>query len=206
MINIIDLQLFPSINYIKNLLDCTNITIELFEFTQKMRIRNRYIISGSNGLIALTVPISGGRNQKALYKDTKIDFSEDWQTKHWKTLQSSYNKSPFFEYYAPDLKNIFFSKEEYLVSFNYKMLDWIIKVLKINVLVFFSEFYLERSKSILDLRNNFLPNEVVVEENNWKPRYPQVFQDRFGFLPNLSILDMLFCVGPNTINLLKNNC
>lgn len=206
MNKIIDLQLFPSVDYIKEFAKSENILISSCEWMQKRTFRNRYIVSGANGLIALTIPIVGGREKKQLYKDVKIDFSENWQDRHWKTLQSAYNKSPYFEYYSYDLHSFFTQKEEYLFSFNYKILVWLLKVLKINCLVEVNEDFYDNSKDYINLSNKFLPNTVISQEQNWKPKYPQVFEDRFGFLPNLSILDMLFCVGPDTYNLLKNNC
>ena len=206
MIKLIDLQLFPSIDYIKEFINCPNIIIEACESMQKRSFRNRYVISGANGLIGLTVPIVGGREKKQFYKDVKIDYSENWQLRHWKTLQSSYNKSPYFEHYAPALQSFFSAEEDFLFLFNYKILDWITKTLKINTLI---TLYDNNNKNInieSNIINKFLPNVPLNPDYVWKPKYPQVFEDRFGFLPNLSILDMLFCVGPNSLSLLKNNC
>lgn len=198
---IIDCQSFSCISYIKKSIEYQYIKIEKYENFQKMSFRNRYMIMGANGIQNLTVPIAGGREQKTLIKDVRIDNSTNWQTKHWRTLLSAYSKAPFFEFYSDDVKNLLFSEEEFLFSFNIKILNWLYKQLRINVVIEFTESFIVHYEDEADFRNYFLPKSF--QENIAElPPYPQVFEDRLGFQPNLSIIDLLFCQGPGALDLL----
>lgn len=202
---VIENQSFPCIDYMKKSIVSKHIKIEQYENFQKMSFRNRYIVSGANGLLSLTIPVKGGRDQKVAIKDVVINNEIDWKSIHWKGLLSSYSKAPYFEFYVADLKELLFSEEEYLFLLNIKILGWVYKVLKVNVKVGFTEEFLESYEGDSDYRNCFLPKSFQNNTENWKPRYPQVFEDRVGFQPNLSIIDLLFCEGPNAINLLTQS-
>src|SRR5437867_2622965 len=115
---IIDLQLFPCVYYIKLITNYTNVKLELYDRFQKMSFRNRYVIFGSNGLISLTVPVVGGREQSRLFPDVEIDYSQNWKIKHWRAIVSSYSNAPFFDYYEMKLKELFFEEEKHLYAFN----------------------------------------------------------------------------------------
>ncbi len=198
---IIDCQLFPSILYIMKLTDYKYIKIEKYESFQKMSFRNRYVISGANGIQALTVPVLGGREQKSLITEVRIDNSTAWKTKHWRSLLSAYSKAPFFGYYAPYIRDLIFSEEEFLFSLNIKILSWICKTLKINVIIEFTESFIRNYEEETDCRNYILPKSF--QNPAYKvPYYSQVFEDRIGFQPNLSIIDLILCEGPNSINLI----
>lgn len=200
---IIDSQLFPCIDYVKQLNQYKHVKIEIYESFQKMSFRNRYIISGANNVINLSIPIAGGREQKTLIKDVRINNAIDWQTMHWRTLLSAYSKAPFFEFYSKDVKTLIFSKEDLLLSLNIKVLSWVVKVLKINIDIEFTENFVLHYDNYADCRNHFLPKSFQNDTINWVPKYPQVFEDRLGFQPNLSIIDLIFCVGPNASYLLS---
>lgn len=204
MLLVIDSQLFSNITYIRMLIEYKYSKIEKYDYFLKMSFRNRYVIAGANGLINLTVPVIGGREQKSLMKDVRIDNSEKWQIKHWRSLVSSYKKAPFFEFYENDVERLLWSKEEFLYFFNMNVLEWIFKILKIDLIVEPTEFYKKDYKDEFDYRNKFLPksfqNESIVV-----PHYSQVFEARFGFQKNLSILDLIFCKGPNAASLLSDN-
>lgn len=202
---IIDCQPFPCIGYMKKLIEYKHIKIEAYENFKKMSFRNRYIISGANGLLNLTVPVMGGREQKSLIKEVRIDNSTDWKTKHWRSLLSAYNKAPYFEFYAEDIKNLIFSREELLFSFNIKILNWLCNSLKINSVVEFTESYVSHYNNETDYRNYFLPKSFQKNATNWFPHYSQVFAERIGFQPNLSIIDLILCEGPNAIYLLNHS-
>lgn len=204
MLLVIDCQLFPGILYMKSLIYYRYIKIEKYDNFKKMSFRNRYIIPGANGMQNLTVPVAGGREQKALMKDTRIDNSANWQRNHWRSLVSAYNKAPFFEFYAEDVKRLLFSKEEELFSFNINIIEWLCKTLKISATIEFTESYLDEYKEDADYRNYILPKNFQENTKNAVPHYSQVFEDRLGFQPNVSILDLLFCEGPNAIYLLND--
>ena len=177
--------------------------IEKYDYFKKMSFRNRYIIAGANGIQNLTVPVAGGREQKALMKDITIDNSIRWQTKHWRSLVSAYNKAPFFEFYSEAVKSLLFSKEEFLFPFNMQILEWLYATLKLDATIEITDAYNKNYKNDTDYRNYFLPKNYQENSKNQFLHYTQVFEDRLGFLPNLSILDLLFCEGPNAIYLLN---
>lgn len=203
MLLIVDFQPFPCIYYFINLIKYKHIKIEQYESFQKMSFRNRYVISGANGLQQLTIPLKGGREQKTLIRNIKIDNTTNWKAKHWRSLLSAYSKAPFFEYYSQNLKELIFSEEELLTSFNIKTLVWACKELKINVVIEFTEEFIHKYREETDHRSLLMPKNFQSPEIK-VPSYSQVFEDRIGFQPNLSIIDLLMCEGPNSINLLNS--
>ncbi len=205
MSSIVDCQLFPCVTYIKILSRHTHIKIEKYENFQKMSFRNRYIVSGANSAITLSIPIVGGREQKTLITEVRINNATNWQLNHWRTLLSAYSKAPFFEFYSQDIKALIFSGEDFLFSLNIKILTWLCNALKINAVIEFTDQFIAHYENDLDYRNHFLPKSFQENTINWLPKYPQVFEDRLGFQPNLSILDLMFCQGPNSIHLLNQS-
>lgn len=201
---VVDSQCFPCIDYMKMLLNATNIKIEKYDRFRKMSFRNRYMIAGANGLNNLTIPVVGGREQKALMKDIKTDESAGWRTRHWKSLLSAYHKAPFFEFYSADVKKLLFFNDDSLFLFNNNILTWLSKLLDINVIVEFTERYSDTFLEEVDGRNLIVP-AYYNRSSDWEPRYVQVFEDRNGFQPNLSILDLIFCEGPNSAFLLRKS-
>lgn len=199
---VIDSQLFPCINYIRKLILYKHVKIEIYESFQKMSFRNRYIISGANNTISLSIPIAGGREQKTPIKDVRINHLTGWQTIHWRTLLTAYSKAPFFEFYSEDVKRLIFSNEESLLMFNIKILQWVLNVLSVSVIIRFTGEFILHYANDTDCRNYFLPKSFQKDTINWGPKYPQVFEDRLGFQPNLSIIDFIFCVGPDASRLL----
>lgn len=197
-----DIQYIGTVNWYKFLFQFSNIQIEQYENYQKMSFRNRCMIVGSNGLIHLSVPLEKGRGQKIWMKDVKISYSENWQDQHWKSIYSCYGNSPFFEYYEDSLKSLFQIKPIYLLDLNCKILEWVNMRLKANWHFFKTEEYLAIPPShTIDIRNTIKPNNY--DQAKSQIRYTQVFEDRIGFKPNLSILDLLFCNGPASASLLK---
>jgi hypothetical protein len=201
----VDNQTFPCINLFKLVAEGRHVEVELYENFQKTSFRNRYVIAGANGLIHLTIPVVGGREQKALFRDVQIDDSTDWQTGHWRSITSAYRKAPFFEHYSETVRSLVFNSEKNLFSFNILIISKICEMLKINADIGFTGLYERKNSPVegkLDFRNKFLPGNFQNEGNLFNVKYSQVFEDRLGFQPNLSILDLLFCEGPNAAALL----
>lgn len=194
---IVDLQYFPCINWIKIWKGSTHLIILSNEAYKKMTFRNRCVIAGSNGLINLSVPVEEGRNVRVPFREVKISYKEKWQLQQWRTIISCYNRSPWFEYYRDNLEKFFKTEFEYLFQLNTEILKWLSEILKL-------ELPLTETSGInigaSDFRNRWLPKNFQ-EEN--EIRYRQLFEDRIGFQPNLSILDLLFMEGPNLINVLS---
>lgn len=204
MKQIIDCQLFPCIDYIKELIKYKYTKIDKYEYFKKMSFRNRYIIAGANGLISLTIPVAGGREQKKLIGEIEIDHTSNWPTKHWRSITSAYSKAPFFDFYAEEVKSMIFNPEKNLFNFNVFIVTRLSNLLNINAYISFTDEYKEAVDET-DSRNKFLPRNFQMNAAIWKPRYAQVFEDRLGFQPNLSILDLLFCEGANARYLIERS-
>ena len=192
-----DIQYFGTINWFKLLFNYSNIQFEQYETYQKMSFRNRCIIAGSNGLINLSVPLAKGRGQKELTKDVRISYSEKWQEQHWRSIRSCYGNSPFFEFYEEGVKQLFNIQPVFLFDYNLQIFDWVKARLKYSGKLSVSENYLAHTiPSTVDARNSMLPKSYDQQDLNVV--YHQVFEDKIGFKPNLSILDLLFCNGPSS--------
>lgn len=162
-----------------------------------MSFRNRCLVAGANGVQALTVPVEGGREQKAIYKDIRIDEREDWRKRHWRTLFSAYGKAPFFEHYGADLEALLQLRKTYLVDWNLAVLEWLSARLKVPIPEVLEPSPGGKVIPDLDLSDRIRPaNYADPKVGIEAPTYAQVFQERHGFLPNLSVLDMLLCLGP----------
>lgn len=201
---IIEYQYFGSINYINTLFQFSNIEFEAYESFQKMSFRNRMVLAGSNGLVTLSVPLEKGRDQKQPIRDVRISYSLPWQQQHWRTIESCYNRSPFYEFYRDGLEGIFSSRPVYLLDLNRDIQQWLWRVLKVPA--GFSEtssYQTQIPENSLDARNRWMPKNF--QSDDASIRYRQVFEDRIGFQPSLSILDLLFCMGPSAHSLLKGN-
>ena len=201
---VIELHYFPGVSYIKKLIQTESTLFEKHERFQKMSFRNRCMVAGSNGVIQLSIPLLHGREQRRFITEVELDNSSCWYKQHWKTLQSCYSRAPFFEYYGPDVKSMLFSGQPKLFELNLLIIEWVLKVLNINPEPGFTTSYRESyaDKGITDCRNRWLPKNVDVLVSGDTPVYYQVFQDKIGFQPNLSILDLLFCEGPASLNII----
>lgn len=202
---LIDLQYLGNFIYYKSLIKSKYINIEQYERWQKMSFRNRCSIAGANGRIDLSVPVVGGRNSDGLVKDIKIDNLQKWQNIHWRSITSAYNHSPWFEFYRDDLESFYMKKYEYLWDLNIDLLQWVLKQLKAPVQVDFTNEYKKQydEEGVVDLRNTILPKTISGFADDC-PVYHQVFENKLGFLPNLSIIDLLFCEGNNALHLLQS--
>jgi len=192
---IVESQYWGCVNYYYDLLHAEHCMIDKHEHFTKMSFRNRCMIVGSNGVINLSIPVEGGRNNRSAMKDVKICYSENWQNQHWKAIKSSYSKAPFFEYYGFDVERLIMKSHQFLFYKNMEILLFTKNILKLKTGINISEnniAYNEDNK--FDLRNKWLP-----KNNQDKPlnsiRYNQVFEEKLGFQANMSILDFIFCAG-----------
>ncbi|WKD86230.1 hypothetical protein KCTC32516_01591 [Polaribacter huanghezhanensis] len=168
---------------------------------QKQTYRNRCYIYGPNGKQLLNIPVKHtSTSSKKKTKDTLVDNTVSWQSQHLKSIQIAYRNSPFFEFYEDDLLPILSKKYKYLLDVNTDTYLFITDALQIN------QEYKKTAEYQLDAKNDYrlLANAKQEHNCNFKT-YIQTFDDKFGFLKNLSILDLLFMEGPNTISFLENN-
>ena len=193
-----------SIQYYSKLLHYNEIFIEIQENFIKQSYRNRCKIYGANGELALTIPIKKD-NPKTLTKDIVIDYDTNWRKLHWKSIESAYRSSPFFEFYEDDFRPFYEKKFKYLVDFNIKIQNILLEHLEINTKIAFTEDYIHAyGDEVDDFREKIHPKRMH-DDSRFEPlEYVQVFQEKYGFIPNLSIIDLLFNEGPNAINILKN--
>lgn len=191
----------PPVYYFKSLINSENVVLDVNEFFIKQTYRNRCTILGANGTQDLIVPIKN-RNSKMRMKDVEIANNENWQKNHWKSIESAYRKSPFFEYYEHDL-NSFYSTKKYtnLVAFNSELVTKINQLLNLKIELQFTEDYFQKTPLDMDYRTAISPKNKQLIFN--QKEYIQVFSDKLGFQSNLSIVDLLFNEGPNSLNYLK---
>ena len=198
MIKLFHATYFPSVFQFAHLLQSDEVTFEVFDNFQKQTYRNRCYIYGANGKQLLNVPIQKVSG-KQLTKDVKIDYSANWQAEHYKSLLAAYRSSPFFEFYIDDLLPIFKNKETFLVDLNIKTTQLLFDAFQEKLVFSMTEQYNKETNN--DFR--FLVNakeKLMIDF----PNYTQVFDDKHGFIANLSMLDLLFMEGPSaTIYLQK---
>jgi hypothetical protein len=187
---------FGPISYYAILLQNPNYTIEHHEHFVKQSIRNRCDIYGANGKLQLTIPKQRKGSDKTIIKEIQISYRESWQKEHWNAIVSSYNSSPYFEYYKDELQPLFEEKEEYLSTLNNKLQIVILSILQEGKKVKTTTEYLHQG-DFTDLRNHTWNLEK-------QERYDQVFMEKHGFIANLSILDLLFNLGPESADYLHN--
>ena len=192
---------FPSLATFVAICNAENVIFEVEDNYQKQTYRNRSHIYGANGKLALNVPVNYTQKNRQKYKDVKISNDTSWQSINWKSIESAYRTSPYFEYYEDELKPLFTSKEEYLLTYNFKCLDSILECLQLDLIYKKTTKFEVKPKNTIDLRN--LVN-VRKEKEIPLNSYIQVFVNKHGFLNNLGILDLLFNEGPNALNYLES--
>ena len=184
------------VKYYAILLQAKNCSIEHHEHFIKQSIRNRCEIYGANGKLRLTIPKERKGSSKTIISEIKISYKDDWQKLHWNAIKSAYNSSPFFEYYSNELEVFYQEKESNLIIFNNKLQEVILDLLQEENNSTPTVEYLH-SGNFTDLRNH----DFILENPE---KYNQVFMEKHGFIPNLSILDLLFNLGPESLDYLHN--
>lgn len=177
-----------------------NIVFEVEDNFQKQTYRNRSYIYGANGKLALTVPIKHKKTkERKKTKDTMVENDFPWQSQHLKSLKTAYQTSPYFEFFEDDIQKIFTKKYQFLIDLNIDTYLFITDALQINTAYTKTKNY-EVQSSLKDFRNLSLAKKGVTTEMD---EYTQMFDDKYGFIPNLSILDLLFMEGSNTLTFLE---
>lgn len=192
---------FPSISHYVAMVQSDQVTFEVDDHFQKQTHRNRTYIYSPNGKQLLYVPIQHvkiGTHQKT--KDVKIDYSENWQKQHFKSLEAAYRSSPFFEYFEDELIPLFEKKQPYLLDLNLEFFEVINNCLGTSIQYEKTKEYFHHAKEVIDARPLVNGKKDIFKN---KP-YTQVFEDRCGFLENLSIIDLLCSEGRYALEYLKN--
>ena len=206
---------FGPVQWYQKLKRYDHCVIEQYDSYQKQTYRNRCVIATANGLQALTVPVDHSplTIDHVQCKDLRISDHNQWRRVHWNALQSAYSESPFFEYYADDIRPFFEQKYEFLIDFNEAIRQKMCELLDIETSVSYSSEFMVQGSGFRGQGSWFMVQgsgfkdfrEVIhakhpQDDPEFQPRsYWQVFQHRYGFQPNLSILDLLFCMGPEAV-------
>lgn len=176
------------------------IIIEACENFIKQTYRNRCCIYSANGKLSLSIPLDHCRRQQLPIKEVKIDYSMPWHKMHWRAITAGYNKSAYFLYYRDNFEKFFSGNYKWLIEFNHDIIIECLKLIKLNKKIAYSDSFI-KSIDTGDLRMKINP------KNNSEidfPPYTQVFDEKFGFISNLSIIDLLFNCGPDSGEYIKN--
>ena len=193
---------FPSISHFVTIAQSDSITFEMEDNFQKQTNRNRTYIYSPNGIQLLNIPVKHSALAYQKTKDIKIESEFDWQKQHFKSLEAAYRSSPFFEFFEDDIQPIFQKKHTFLMDLNFETLEIVSKCLRRKVEFDTTTEYFHQidSKTVIDFR--YLINGK--KDNSVFENYTQVFDDKHGFLNNLSVLDLLFNEGKYAMDYLKN--
>ena len=168
----------------------------------KQTYRNRCRIATANGKLVLSIPVEKSSGEKILTRDIRISEHNDWQIHHWRSIESAYNSTPFFEFYKDDLLPFYEKKWDFLWDFNLGIQTKMLELLDLQPEILLTKEYNPvLPENVIDLRESIHPKKDNSIEN--KPYY-QVFEQRFGFQPNLSIIDLLFNMGNESQLILHN--
>lgn len=192
---------FGPIQWYQKLHRYDHILIEQHDSYQKQTFRNRCIIATANGLQALTVPVET-TGQKCEVCDVRISDHNQWRRVHWNALQSAYSESPFFEYYADDIRPFYEKRYRYLTEYNEDIRQTLCQLIDIEPTVDYTEAFVAPAAvtpPVADYRAVISAKHPQQDPDFEQRRYWQVFGSKLGFQPNLSILDLLFNMGPEAI-------
>ena len=192
---------FPSIaNYVV-FTQNQNICFEIQDNYQKQTCRNRCYIYGANGKLGLHIPVHYTQNNRQKTQEILIDNNSAWKSVHWKSIESAYKTSPFFEFYQDELKPLFKKTDNLLLPFVWECFETINRCIEFELHYKTSKIF-NKNTAVNDFRQLINPQKNVLTKSN---HYIQVFQAKHHFIPNLSILDLLFNIGPETLSFLKNH-
>ena len=198
---------WPNLHYFFYVLNASIIHIEQFDNYSKQSYRNRTQILSANGVLNLSIPIKKNKSEKVV-NAIEISYKEDWQKNHWRAITSAYKNSPYFDFFEDDLKVFYSNKYNLLIDYNIDQLKFIIKVLKQKKNIQLTKQYESNPESVIDLRTIIHPKQSYLSDklvaNKLDQSYYQTFENKISFTPNLSILDLLFNKGLQTIDYLKS--
>lgn len=193
-----------SIQYFSKLAYFKSVSIEQYDSYQKQTYRNRCRVLGGNGPLDLVIPVVKQHGMKTLVKDVQLDYSTRWQDVHWRTIVSAYNNSPFFEYYRHEFEPIYARQWKYLIDMNQHLNRLLLELLELSTHVELTGGYVHQPSG-LDYREMIVPRNEAADPHYKVQAYTQTFHERFGFVPHLSVIDLLFNKGSEARDLLENS-
>jgi hypothetical protein len=199
---ILSIAYLAPIQYYSKLLNYKDVFIELHENFIKQTYRNRCKIYSANGELSISIPVKKIA-AKTKIKDLLIDYDTNWTKVHWKSIESAYRSSPYFEFYEDDLRPFYKNKYKYLIDFNLEIQNVILEHLSVDVNIKLTEKYLHVFDHNYDDFRTLITPKRKISDSHKTAEYTQVFKEKHGFIPDLSIVDLLFNEGPNAIEILN---
>ena len=203
---IIELHYLPSIQYFVYLNSFEKIIIDLTDKYVKQTYRNRCSINGANKVEDLIIPIKKSSKNRIYTAEMEIDHNQKWLGKHQRAIQSAYGKAPFFEYYAHDFFEIVNKKQNSLLDLNKELLTKCLEFLGMNLSLKFSSInFISDKNGYYDARNDINPKTPIIKNSIFSAeKYFQVFGN--NFVNNLSVVDLIFCEGPQARQIIEKSC
>ncbi len=187
----------PPVAWIQALYHADTVLVEAHEHYQKQSYRNRCHIGAANGAMPLSIPVEHDKRAKQLTRDIRLSEHGDWQRQHWRSLESAYRTTPFFEYYQDDFAPFYHKKYDFLWDFNMELLHKCLELLDVEKEIgTTAEYCAEYGENVVDLRHVIHPKRTY--EFDAKPYY-QVFDEKYGFQRDLSVVDLLFNMGNESV-------
>lgn len=195
------------VEYYTKLFAYDTVRVERYDHYMKQTYRNRCVIASADGPLALTIPTEKGDDAKCLMKDIRISDHGNWRHVHWNAFVAAYRHSPFFDYYADEFHRFFEERYTWLYDFNAELCSWVCEQIDLQPRIIPTDDYLPVSETADDFRERIHPKRLPQEADPYfvPKAYYQVFDARLGFLPNLSIVDLLFNMGPESLLVLRDS-
>lgn len=194
------------VEYYTKLFAYGEVQVERYDHYMKQTYRNRCVIASADGPLALTLPTEGNDGRKCLMKDVRISDHGNWRHVHWNAFVAAYRHSPFFDYYADEFQGFFTRRYEFLYDFNRELCHWVCEQIDLHPVISPTDDFMPEIPDADDFREIIHPKRNYREADPdfvVKPYY-QVFEQKYGFLPNLSIVDLLFNMGPESLLVLRD--
>lgn len=194
------------VSYFAALYSCRKAYIERYDHYMKQTYRNRCVIASADGPLALTIPVEKSSEGKCAMKDIRVSEHGNWRHVHRNAFVAAYKQSPFFDYYADEFNAFFDRKYEFLYDFNMELTQWLCEQIDIQPELVPTGEYMDSGEGILDLREAIHPKKSAGDAVSFcRPvPYYQVFDSRHGFQPDLSVVDLLFNMGQESLLVLRD--
>ncbi len=197
----------PPVSYFSKLYAYEKVCVERFDHYMKQSYRNRCVIASAAGPLSLTIPTEKSEDPKCLMKDVRISDHGNWRHVHWNAFVAAYKQSPFFDYYADEFHEFFEKRYSFLFDFNSELCNWLCEQLDIHPVVAWSDDFIVDTAGMDDFREQIHPKKrLQTDDASFKAvPYYQVFQEKQGFQPDLSVADLLFNMGPEGLLVLRDS-
>lgn len=208
MTNILtELPYLPPVSWMAMIWEKQELCLEACENFQKGSYRNRCYIAGPNGIQRLSIPLLWGKHQQTPVREVRIAYNEPWQQVHWRSIQAAYGNAPFYPFYADELVRFYENRYVFLFDLNLDLLYFLLKKMGWPGKIQLTEGYTPKggATQFFDFRDGVTPKNLLSPAWFQPEPYPQVFTERHGFLPGLSALDLLFCCGRQSGNILQKS-